>query len=323
MFIDASHNYIAYTGRWYLDGHTAITTTAGAYLDVGFEGETLSFRFQVSDPAIDTAHLYLSVDGGAQVESAVTPFVRVSATQGKHRVRLTFKSSSEFYDRWVNPMSKVALLGMEAENFYPLPRDTRPIIEFIGDSITEGVEVDPTPYPIYDHFCKERIYQDDSTATYAYLTAEKMGMRPYVMGYGAVGVTKGGCGKVPSAREAYPFCFAGAAVAPYEPNIIVLNHGTNDGDASEEQFVTCYYQMLDLLSNTHPSAEIVALSPFFGKRDALVERAVSEYNQTHDKQVHCILTTGWIPPQPIHPSRAGHKTVAEQLAKRLKELLSI
>ncbi len=323
MLLDGSHNFINYTGRWYLDGTTAITTTAGAYLDVEFEGETLSFRFQVSDTSIDTAHLYLSVDGGAKIESAVIPFVRISTTPGKHRVRLTFKSSSEFYDRWENPMSKVALLGMEAENFYPTPRDTRPIIEFIGDSITEGVEVDPTPYPIYDHFCKERVYQDDSTATYAYLTAEALDMRPYIMGYGAVGVTKGGCGSVPAAPVAYPFCFEGAPVPQYEPKVIVLNHGTNDGGATDEEFLLRYTEMLELLSSIHPTAEIVSLSPFYGKKDAIVEKSVEAYNQSHEKKVTCILTTGWIPPQPIHPSREGHRMVANHLTKRLKELLGI
>jgi hypothetical protein len=81
--------------------------------------------------------------------------------------------------------------------------------------------------------------------------------------------------------------------------------------------------MLDLLASQHPIAHLVALSPFFGKRDAFVKKAVDVYNESHDKQVVCILSTGWIPPQPIHPSRWGHKTVADQLTQRLKELLGM
>jgi putative glutamine amidotransferase len=37
---------------------------------------------------------------------------------------------------------------------------------------------------------EQRPFHDDVTATYAYLAAEALGLEPYIMGYGAVGVTR-------------------------------------------------------------------------------------------------------------------------------------
>ena len=321
MFISCHDPRIAYTGRWYMGEKQAITTSTGSYFELGFAGETAVFRFDVHDVTRDVAHLYISVDGSASVESPVVPFLRVKAGAGNHTVRLTLKSLSEFYDRWLTPEAKVGFLGFEAEDILSLPLDTRPIIEFIGDSITEGVETDPTPYAIYDHFCKERVFQDDVTATYGYLTAEMLNMRPVIMGYGAVGVAKGGCGNVPMAKEAYPFCFSGAPVTAYEPSIIVLNHGTNDGghlDVLGER----YKEMLDLLRNTHPHALVVALSPFMGDRDPIIEQAVTEYNQERNADVLYIPTGGLIPRHPIHPSRESHRVIANHLAAILKDKLA-
>ena len=322
MIISHNNESIAYTGRWHVGEDAAICTAAGSYFEVGFEGETVCFHFSVCDPAKDVAHLYLSVDGGALIESAVVPFVRVCAAPGRHTVRVTLKSVSEFYDRWHAPEARVALVGAEAQGFFALPEDTRPIIEFVGDSITEGVMVDALPHPIYDHYCKDRVFEDDSTVTYARLTADALNMRPYIMGYGAVGVCKGGCGNMPRAAEAYPFCYEGVPMPAYEPSIIVLGHGTNDGGAPAEEFHARYVEMLELLAKTHPEAKLVALSPFFGKMDEKVERAVKAYNEAHGRPVTCILSTGWISPTPIHPGRDGHKAVARELSRRLLDLLS-
>ena len=57
-------------------------------------------------------------------------------------------------------------------------------IEFIGDSITEGILIDPDQH--YDDAAPsvdDRALQDDSTASYAWLTAQALGMRPVIMGY--------------------------------------------------------------------------------------------------------------------------------------------
>lgn len=86
-----------------------------------------------------------------------------------------------------------------------------------------------------------------------------------MMGYGAVGITKSGCGSVPRAEEAYPYCFADMPMTyPNPPAYILINHGANDRGASAEEYITGYRRLLDLIRRTHPQAKLIALSAFCG-----------------------------------------------------------
>ena len=75
------------------------------------------------------------------------------------------------------------------ENPAELPADERKTIEFVGDSITEGVLIDVDFYDKDSDFISSqdqnnRCYQDDVCATYAWQTAEALNLRPIFMGYG-------------------------------------------------------------------------------------------------------------------------------------------
>jgi len=48
---------------------------------------------------------------------------------------------------------------------------------------------------------------------------------------------------------------------------------------------------------------------------------VAAYNRKNACDVKCIDSFGWIPADPVHPLRDGHRKVAEHLAPRLKEIL--
>lgn len=110
------------------------------------------------------------------------------------------------------------------------------IIAALGDSITEGVMIDDETGKGIEWL--RRPYQDNSTATYAWLTAEYLGLKPIIMGYGGVGVTKEGCSCVPRAQDAYPFCYHNAPISYANPNYIVINHGTNDRGKDSAVFRT-------------------------------------------------------------------------------------
>ena len=140
--------------------------------------------------------------------------------------------------RWFQPLvGRTALLGIEVEERGVLPADDRKIVEFVGDSITEGVLIDAdyAEKPAYTWDQHNRVYQDDVTATYGWLTAEALNLRPVMMGYGAVGATRGGCGGVVKAASAYPFVYDGVPYAGEAPDYIVINHGANDRGAGAEK----------------------------------------------------------------------------------------
>ena len=193
----------------------------------------------------------------------------------------------------------------------------------MGDSITEGVLIDAdyAEKPAYTWDQHNRVYQDDVTATYGWLTAEALNLRPVMMGYGAVGATRGGCGGVVKAASAYPFVYDGVPYAGEAPDYVVINHGANDRGAGAEKYLAGYEELLDAIAEKHPRAVLVALSPFCGAYAAELEALCKSYSEKHGRTVHFINGGVWIPAEPLHPLRGGHKIVAEHLIPALKAII--
>lgn len=201
-----------------------------------------------------------------------------------------------------------------------LPKDKRKIIEFIGDSITEGCMIDAMyQYMQYDEF--NRPIQDDSTATYAYLTAKNLNMKPIIMGYGSVGVSVSGCGSVPKASEAYLYNFAGSPATPQDPELIVINHGANDNWRPAEIYISEYRNLLQVVRRVNPRAKIIVLSAFLGVYPMELKQMVADFNQEFGDQIHFIDSAGWIPREPIHPLRDGHALIAEKLTNEIRKVI--
>lgn len=323
MFFDISSSAVRFCGRWDTTGDRAITTAPGGMIEIAFSGEWAVMHFDIDMNMEPYPHLWISVDDGAKIEAPVSRVLRVEAKgEGEHYIKVIYKSAVEIQHRWYQPLiGKLCFLGFDAEKEGTLPEDNRKVIEFIGDSITEGVLIDA----FYD-FDKandqmNRPYQDDSTATYAYLTAMKLGMRPHIMGYGAVGVTKGGCGSVPKAGESYPYNFCGSEAACSGAEVIVINHGANDRGHTAEEYTKEYYDFLLLVRKKNRASKIVVLSAFCGVYPKELKATVESFNKENNDNIFFIDSAGWIPDDPLHPLRDGHKIVSEHLYEELKKIL--
>ena len=331
MFLKYDHESIRLTGRWDKRGETAwykkiksaVTTTPGSAIEFAFCGKMAVIHFDVTWNEHPYPHLWISVDNGAKVEVPLDRFLRVEAEiAGIHTVKVIFKSCVEMQHRWNEPLvGKLALCGIEVDEPAALPQDPRKTIEFIGDSITEGVLIDASYNPhLNDQH--NRVYQDDVTATYAYLTAQNLDLCPIFMGYGATGLTRGGCGSVPKAIEAYPFCYHEAPIS-HKADYILINHGANDKRSSAEAYLQEYEKFLMLVRNLNQSAEIIVLSPFCGAFAEALPQFVQEYNRKHGDKIQFIDSSGWVPSEPIHPLRDGHKIIAERLTNELRQQLRL
>ena len=328
MWISYDHEAVRLTGRWGVCDGCAVTTAPGSVLEAGFTGELALLHFDTALNAFPMPHVWISVDDGAWTEAPLDRFLRVkTGGNGPHKVTVIFKSAMEMQHRWHHPLvARVAFRGMEAEGCAALLPDGRRIIEFVGDSITEGVLVDEGCRQMPDTWPEEqynRPCQDDATATYAWLTAEALGMRPVIMGYGAVGVTKGGCGGVVAAPDAYPFCFENTPYTGPEADVVVINHGANDRGSDAETYVREYRRLLDAIQKRNPRAVIVILSAFCGAFPAELRELAESWRTESGMCVHFIDTAGWIPLEPLHPGRGGHAAVAEHLISRMREILGL
>lgn len=301
------------------------TTAAGSYFELAFMGQSAVLLFDLGFLGQAFPHLWISVDGGARVEVPVDRYLRVEAPgDGAHVVKVVYKGGVEMLPRWFSPlMGAVSFIGAKADAPATLPADDRRIIEFVGDSITEGVLIDAdysdTPAHLIDQF--NRPYQDDNSATYATLTAQALNLRPVYQAYGAVGLTRSGCGSVPRAGLIYPYVYDGVLNTGEKPDIVLINHGANDRAAKPEEYISRYGELVDMIRESAPNAIIVCLSAFCGAFDSEVGAFVEAYNAAHDKPIHFISSRGWVPAEPLHPLREGHRIIAGHLIPLLGEII--
>lgn len=327
MVVPYTHESVRLTGRWAKLPGSAVTTAPGAYIECSFAGDMAVLRFDTTRNLPVVPHLWISVDGGCRTEVMLDRYLRIrTAHTALHTAQIIFKSASEESARWREPLTgAVRFLGVQADTPVALKPDTRPIMEIIGDSITEGVSID-TDYregmlPPLECNALTLAFQNDAAATWAFRTAEALNCRPVIMGYGSVGVTRGGQGRVPAAPAAYPYCYDGEPLDIPQADLIVINHGANDYAATPERYAAAYTELLDAVRARSPLATVFAVSAFRGiHREALAE-LIPEYNRTRGCRVHFVDTAGWIPPEPLHPHRNGHKTVADRLAPIIREVI--
>ena len=317
---------ISYIGRWAPYEGTMTAAVPGSRFRFAYEGQQAILCFQMFLLQLPTPHLYIRVDDGAAVEVALERYIRVQARgEGRHTVEVILKSMLEEMPRWHRPLvNRLSFLGVEAEALValPIPEKRKKTIELVGDSITEGVLVD-APYGPMNTGEYDRPFTDDVTATYAWLTAENLGLEPLSMGYGAVGVTKGGLGGVPKAAEAYPYCFEGAPVTYGHPDYVLINHGSNDILADSATYTADYTALLDVILQTHPSTQVIAMSVFNGTHAEALQRLVAEYNAQHGQHILFVDGSHWLPKEPVHPLRDGHRLAAEKLTAVLRKELKL
>ena len=309
---------IRFIGRWYVIDRLAVATAPGSHFQFAFKGRQAVMHFQTDLLLKPFPHLWISVDGGAMVEAQLDKKLRIqAANDGNHVVEVIFKSAIEQSGRWFYPMTgRIDFRGYEADAPGQLPPAVKKTIEFVGDSITEGVLID---WPSSNDLTwLERPMQDDSTATYAWLAAQELGLEPYIMGYGGVGVTSRGSGAVPKVQESYPYCFLDTPIPYSNCDYIVIHHGTNDANASLEDFRTGYTALLDVITGHNPESRIFVLTPFCGVWQKELPEIVSQYNARTGADITCLCTDGWLNSERIHPDREGHARVGKALAEALR-----
>lgn len=327
MFVSYRDDSVRLTGRWDTSNENcAVTTATGSYIEFAFEGKMALACFDVEGNSYPRLHLWIQLDGGDMIEAPIDVCIRICAkNEGHHICRIIYKGGVEVHRRWSAPLrGKVSFRGVDTEKPTAIAADRRKIIEFVGDSITEGVLIDVGytcgAIPSVEPESLERVYQDDVCATYAWLTAEALDLRPVFMGYGAVGVTRGGHGNVPAAPVAYPYNFEGSPIT-HKADVVMINHGANDSNKTPEEYTKCYGELIDEVRKNAPDATVIALSAFCGAFHKDLGEFVEVYNSEHRCDVKFIDTFGWIPKDPLHPLRDGHRTVSENLIPLLKNII--
>ena len=299
---------LRFVGRWdRSDPKAAHSHWGGAYLRAQFTGTSVALD---GGAVSGGPNVMVSVDSEPLHE--VPTFSVHSLKPGTHTLLLGAGGQN----------SEIVFRGLTLDaGAKTLPVPARPVIEFVGDSITTG---GGQALP--------------STVNYAWESAEALGADHAQIAFSARALTTGyGCAGDKAGLDTQYFQlpnFNHLSDTPstpwdfsYTPRVIVINLGQNDQCGSEPNDVmtASYVRFVQRLRARLPVAQIVALRPFGGPYAAAIHAAVETLNAGGDSRVRFMDTTGWLDKSDfvdgVHPSEAGHAKAARRLIEALRPLM--
>lgn len=301
-----------YMGRWFdkdIDGIPhKVTLTDGAHLYFMVENATsFDVTFTVITEGAEPYFAY-SIDGGEPVRQHITEPTVTLPDNGRHTVRIIADGITEGVGKWgkekgfalksVTPSEGGSIIGI---------KPTEKVIFFYGDSITEGIRA-----------LNMNATSDGNSATnaYSWQCAETLGVTPYLIGYGASGIIMPG--SFHTMLNAIDYLSNGRPVDhSVIPDVIVVNHGTNDGGQNRRLFEEELKKTLEHLRETYPHTPIVYLIPFTQAHARVITNVVADMENAHvveTKKWEISYTDG------LHPDAAGAKYAGEKLAAELKAI---
>ena len=309
---------IEYIGRWdKSDSSNYISNWGGAYLRVSFTGQHVQLKLAAP------VNLVAKIDGAEYVEYRNVPPgpLNLTPTALDGSVRHTLVVNARFEADELNFQGLIL-----DENAYTVePNPSRPIVEFIGDSITAG------------HMTTKGAVTD-----YAWLTGEALGCDHTQIAFSGVTLVSGyhyrgwnvpGMDVGEFKQQHINHCVdVTCANVPawdftkYDAKMVVINLGTNDAWVTRSTpSSTFQHTMTAFLENVrakYPLAEIFVMRTFAGVYVPQTQAAVDARIAAGDHHVQYIDTTGWLAPEDYnpdggHPNDGGHVKIAEYLVERL------
>ena len=255
---------IHYHGRWNRAvAGRAVTVNTGSHVEATFEGTGLVARFDVAlNEAGSRPTLAWRIDGGAwsEAEIATSLAIATGLGSGTHEVLLMVRGLDENRSRWRRPLiSSVTFLGFDVAGgaLRMTARPNRKKLEFFGDSITEGVLVQPSR-PGKTTWS----WRTDGRTAYASQTAMLLGAEWRQVGFGGQGLIRAGNGGVPAAGDAFNLFYDGVPRDTWQPDLVIINQGTNDRGSAVDVVQQAMTQYLVLVRAAYPNAHIAVLRPF-------------------------------------------------------------
>ncbi len=300
-----------FVGRWFdkdINGEPhKVTVTSGSTAYFMVYGTA---SFDVDFTLITDAEPYysVSVDGKTPVRHSISDRTIELSDDGYHTVRLIADGIYENIGKWdaengyafrgiSNIQDGGKILGIKPKN---------KVIFFYGDSITEGIAA-----------LTNTGMRNSATSAYPWFCSEQLHAVPYYIGYGASGIVKNG--SFAAMYDSITHLSADREVDfSVVPDVIVINHGTNDGDVPDGEFKNRLVETLDLLVSKYPGVPVVYMIPICQAKTNVITEVASERDC-----VTAVRTAAWFiaKTDTVHPSVGGAKTAGKKLAESLTEIL--
>ncbi|AFY98407.1 neck passage structure protein [Leuconostoc phage LN25] len=305
---------VGFIGRWFdktiggVQTKTTINQGSELYFKVK-NTKTINVNF-VLNTALKTPVFAYSIDGAPMKRQLTTSPTLPPVTNGEHIIRIVVEALDEHEDKW-NGEKGVSFNNVTVDSGGTvtgvLPKNRK--IMFFGDSITEGIRVlsmDANPNG------------NSATGAWPFIASEQLNSISYRVGFGASGVTTGGSGYVPPLLQNIDNMTASKTTPYYEPDIVVVNIGTNDGKSTSSNFITQFNTALDRLSIKYSGTPIFVILPFNGAKRSEITTCVSDRTN-----VYLVDTAGWgvSTTDGVHPNQAGGITAGNKTAEYITSIL--
>ena len=313
---------VQFYGRWDFTTGTAITVYSGAHVTARFNGTGISARLDLSHSQAPVTTVTWQIDGGAWTDAdvAATMPLATGLPAGEHEVVFMARGMEELFDRWNPPVvASLNFLGFDVQGgaLIPTARPVRYKIEFIGDSITEGVRIVNPNGTDPQH--------TDGELAYPCQISLILGAEWRQVGFGHQGILQAGHGEVPVAADSFNWVYATIPRDSWVADMVVLNQGTNDRDATSAAFQPEFARYLGIIRAGYPQAKIVVLRPFGGYREDDIAAVVAARVAAGDAQMFYVDTTGWLVAadytEGIHPNLQGTAKIIAALVPELRKLM--
>lgn len=193
-------------------------------------------------------------------------------------------------------------------------------MEFLGDSITEGVIVEEEHAGVDPGMPYTWPWLADARMSYVGCTARLLGADYRLVGFGATGLLRSRSGDAPGAIDAFNAFYDGCPRDRWQPQQVVVNQGTNEPEIPDAMYTEHYVRYLEMIRAAYRKALIIGVCPFNGTHRDAIRTAVDERDKRGDKRVRFVDTKGWYD-GPLHPNVGGSALLGEKLAAAIKRFI--
>lgn len=324
------HSFIQYTGRIdFTNAKLPRFWQPGVYISFRFKGDACELLLN-DEMLWGSNHNYIEliVDGKAIRMQTKTKADTISVTG--------YLSASKIHTVIICKNTEanigyIELAGIRCEELLqPLAKPARKI-EFIGNSITCGTGSDVSSIP-----CGKGKWHDQHNAWFSYgaITARKFNAQFHLSAVSGIGLMRSCCNmnitmpqvfdKVSMRNDTIAWNFSN-----YQPDVITVCLGQNDGIQDEKTFCQNYVLFLQQLQNYYPKATFVLLSSPMAD-EALrnfmrktIYPVVKELEKKSGTKVYAfIFNKQYNKGCDNHPSLAEHAQIAEELSAFIGKIMN-
>lgn len=302
------------TGRWTVkkinNMPTLYTTNLGSYLRFKISNaKKCQITVLPNQNSLSPSQVFaFRIDSGKwQRAQASLEKIDIPLDSTLHTIEIMAAGNTDIDEVWQGNEG-FAIKNIYLDNGEIMAAPQRPVVNFIGDSITAGCWV------VGNHPAAD--YRPETN--YAGICADLLNVDSVRIAYSAGGVLRPATGGVPTADVFLGKIDAQTSWTPNHPDLNVINLGVNDRRFPLAQFIAAFDLFIQQVKLTFPHTPLAIMIPFSQTFASEIRKIATKHacSIIETKTWHHSFTDG------LHPDQAGAIAEGKMLAQALQPLLS-